>query len=1666
MERGSFRSLLILFFLWLLTFPLVAQNFGDGSDGDVTFSSNTTYNHVSTTLTGDNLSGQPTVNISSTAGFSVGDEVFIIQMANAISEVGNFEEAVIASVNATSLTLTQNLTNDYRELIGGNIAQIIKIPQYGNVTVNAGVTVTVPAWDGNSGGILIFKALGTVDIQGNIDVTGKGFRGGTLGTNGSGGSGGTAGIGVSGGDGGNGGNTGTGGTGGDNSPPFFSRDGGDGGAFGGNGTTGSTGGAGDGPSPGANGDGGTNGGTIISSAFTNLKMGSGGGGGRGGDGGRGAGGGGAGGGANGAAIAGANGTSGGTGGDGGNGGIGGNGGGIVRIIGYDLTISGSVLADGNNGGTGSDGTIGGTGGDGGDGVTSSGFPVENGSGGGGGNGGEGGDGGNGGGAGAGGSIWITAAKYQNNGSISISAGNPGSGGGLGSGGPGGSMGLGGTLNDGGSIFPAPNGQTGNTGPDGTAGPTGNNNAGDGLLAIELVADPLIVTNTNDTGIGSLRYAIDFANQLSTPQIIIFNISGSGPFYIRPNTPFSAVTNEVTIDGYSQTGSSKNTLSDAIDAVLQIVVDGSNLSSGSGFDIQSDNTLIDGLSIIYFPDHGIEINTVSSVSIQGNFIGVPESGDLDAPNSRYGIFINNSNGCTIGGNSPEFRNIITSNILAEVSLQGSSATNNTISGNIIGLDITGTNAQAVNNTVGILIDNAPANTIGGTAAAERNFISDHQDGIIIQGSGSTGNIVQGNYFGTDVLGLSNVKNSSTCIYINSGANNNTIGGINASEGNLMANSDNHNILVDGSSSINNTIRGNAIYCSGSDNVFLQNSGNANYSTPTIDFVSADSISGTATANATVDLYYDYSGCGSPGSTSYVTSVTSGGSGFWFFNTTGVFNPGEPITANATSSSGNSSGYSSVQKIPLGFRSATLANDNSYIDLEFDFPAYGDNLASSPISAGDLNLVLNNGGNPITVTINSLALPDGPDPGSASPLSGGESIVRVFLDITGFPIGVETITFQPTTDNSIFSEDGDGMLSSMVSPSVTLNRAPSITNTTFTFSICTGTTTNINIQIDLPAASVSWTATASSPNLTGFSTSGTSNPIAEPIANTGNTSEQVTFSVTPKLNQISGPTVDFIVEVNPIPDMTVTNNADTICSGTNTDILLTSSNSLTVFDWTATGGTGAGGFSDGTGSTINQALTYSGTSTGLVNYVITPSIGSCLGTPQTATVNVLPGVSTPSANAITGPGNVCEGQQDVPYSSITIQGATEYEWTFTNGVDFSSGSPQNTNSITVDFPQGITTTDIMVAGKNFCGTSSTATFNVSVDAGAADPGPITGPDAICQGAQSVSFSIDPISGVDGYAWILDFIGNTPTQRFFTTTPDLTTNFGSDYQGAILTVAAYNVCDTSKVPSTKDLQATVLPGQAQTPTGPDATCTDTEVTITVPEISNATQYNWELPAEFSPVNGSATTNLNSITVNTGTTTNIFNVNVTGSNDCGSGIRASSSYRLNVQSSPDPGITLPESAYLGQLIEFTGSENSGQQIVSWTWDFGDGNGSEGQTVNHVYEEGNIYTITLQATNDVDCQSSTDALLEVIDELPVTIMNVITPNGDGSNDGVYIDGIELFPDNTVSVLNRMGVEILSLDNYDNNWTGQNLKDGNYIVIFRVKGTKLSKNQTVSVVNQ
>ncbi len=293
----------------------------------------------------------------------------------------------------------------------------------------------------------------------------------------------------------------------------------------------------------------------------------------------------------------------------------------------------------------------------------------------------------------------------------------------------------------------------------------------------------VVTNTADSGPGSLRQAILNADAASGVQTIDFAIPGSGVHTITPLSALPTITAPVTLDGTSQPGF----------AVGQPVIELNGGLAGSatrGLDIAAGGSTVRGLVINRFGESGIYLESGNGNTIQGNYIGTDPTGTVAEGNGTGAVLsvndaitIEESSNNTIGGTTVGARNIISGNHVDGILIFVGSM-NNVIEGNFIGTDVTGTKALP-NAYSGVRVDSTSDNTIGGTAPGAGNVISNNgQYGIFVVNS-SPGTVIQGNLIGTDISGTQPLGNVSGGVVLAASVTDNSVGGTAAGAGNTIA-----------------------------------------------------------------------------------------------------------------------------------------------------------------------------------------------------------------------------------------------------------------------------------------------------------------------------------------------------------------------------------------------------------------------------------------------------------------------------------------------------------------------------------------------------------------------------------------------------------------------------------------------------------------------------------------------------------------------------------------------------------------------------------------------------------------------------------------------------------------------------------------------------------------
>ncbi|MDX2038036.1 MAG: hypothetical protein SFX72_15415 [Isosphaeraceae bacterium] len=232
----------------------------------------------------------------------------------------------------------------------------------------------------------------------------------------------------------------------------------------------------------------------------------------------------------------------------------------------------------------------------------------------------------------------------------------------------------------------------------------------------------------------------------------------------------------------------------------------------------------GLSLLEQDTHGnrVEGNTigadVSGTRPLGNGAnGISASPSLDVPS---GIPYAN----TIGGSRPGAGNLISANGFAGVLIIGPTNASNIVQGNILGADRTG--SRPLGNVVGIHLE-SPGNLI-----ADNLLSGNSRTGIELAGPDALGNTITRNRIGTEIGGRSSLGNQRVGIALlpERGASGevgipaaNTIGGTEASAGNLIAGQAEVGIVVFGDATPRNRVIGNTIGVDASGTAYLPNAG---------------------------------------------------------------------------------------------------------------------------------------------------------------------------------------------------------------------------------------------------------------------------------------------------------------------------------------------------------------------------------------------------------------------------------------------------------------------------------------------------------------------------------------------------------------------------------------------------------------------------------------------------------------------------------------------------------------------------------------------------------------------------------------------------------------------------------------------------------------------------
>jgi hypothetical protein len=242
-------------------------------------------------------------------------------------------------------------------------------------------------------------------------------------------------------------------------------------------------------------------------------------------------------------------------------------------------------------------------------------------------------------------------------------------------------------------------------------------------------DTLTVTSSANSGAGTLRQAILDANVTAIEETIAFDIAGSCPRTITLNSPLPTVSDTLTLDGFTQPGSSPNTEPDFDDSVHCIALSTAattalNLTPGPDQEIT-----VRGLAIYGATDAAIRVSGSGRATIVGNTFntGTPLA-TIGTP--AYAISVDAASDTLIGGNDVASRNIIGLATTAGVRL--GPGTGRRVVGNFIGVAKSGN--DPVGNQVGVLVVDGQLDALTDNAIGNNTT-----QGIRVEGANSELNL---------------------------------------------------------------------------------------------------------------------------------------------------------------------------------------------------------------------------------------------------------------------------------------------------------------------------------------------------------------------------------------------------------------------------------------------------------------------------------------------------------------------------------------------------------------------------------------------------------------------------------------------------------------------------------------------------------------------------------------------------------------------------------------------------------------------------------------------------------------------------------------------------------------------------------------------------------------
>ncbi|MCC6700729.1 MAG: gliding motility-associated C-terminal domain-containing protein [Fluviicola sp.] len=616
--------------------------------------------------------------------------------------------------------------------------------------------------------------------------------------------------------------------------------------------------------------------------------------------------------------------------------------------------------------------------------------------------------------------------------------------------------------------------------------------------------------------------------------------------------------------------------------------------------------------------------------------------------------------------------------------------------------------------------------------------------------------------------------------------------------------------------------------------------------------------------------------------------------------------------------------------------------------------------------------------------------------AVPITGNVTITPSFGTCVGASVNFD-ITINPTPVITAIADIVD--CENVNIPSTVVSVTPAGANVTWT---------NTNTGIGLAANGVGNIPTFLSTNATTGAITGT---ITVNASANGCNAVAETFDIT--INQL--PTVDPVTAI-------------TQCSNTTVNsVVFTSTTPGVTFDWTNSN-TSIGLGASGTGALPSFTATNATTAQTSGTITVTPTLGTCVGSPITFAINVNP-VPVPTAQ---NNGPLCPGDA-FNLTSTGLPGST-YSWTGPNG--FVSGNQNPTIASVTAADAGLYTVTVSLAG---CTGTATTTLTMN-------------PSQVPTITQVGPFCInDPVvllqASVAGGTWSGNGIVNPVTGQFAPSSAVSGNN-----------VITYTVIGACAVPATTTIVINPLP----------------TVQFTAPDLSGCTPFTAVFTDNSVPASSSVSWDFGDGTnsTQTGTVSHVYNgtgcfdvsLTTTSAEGCSSSLTLNNYICVNPYADASFTVDNPTHSIINPEFQ---TFNSSTDATIYSWTFGDGTTSSATNPTHEYpSEPGTYTIMLAANNANNCPDTAYLTVVIEDQLIFHVPNSFTPDGDEFNnmfEPIFYSGFD--PQSyTLLIYDRWGEVLFESHNVEQGWNGTYhdgiVKEGTYTWTIQFKDSMSDKKRT------